>query len=216
MREGYLFKIFNRINYNLVQYRLKMKWRQQNRHNSTGIGTVFDISCLSVGKGTYGVINVLADNSGYKINIKNFCSIASGVIFILCSDHRMDTISTFPFQVKYIYTEKQEAISKGNITVEDDVWIGAHAVILSGITIHQGAVIAAGSVVTKDVPPYAVVGGVPARVIKYRFQDDIVRELMKIDYSRFTKDLVERYTNELYAKIDSADQVQKMEWLPRK
>lgn len=77
-----------------------------------------------------------------------------------------------------------ETQAKGNIIVNDDVWIGDSALILSGVEIGQGAVIAAGAVVTEDVPPYAVVGGVPAKVIKYRFRDDVIKELVKIDYAK--------------------------------
>lgn len=109
-----------------------------------------------------------------------------------------------------------DALSKGNIIVEDDVWIGQNAFILSGVTIHQGAVIATGAVVTKDVPAYAVAGGVPAKVIKYRFQEEVINELLKIDYGRLTKELVEKHMDELYTEIRTAEQVRKMDWLPRK
>lgn len=100
--------------------------------------------------------------------------------------------------------------------MEDDVWIGMNAVILSGVTIHQGAVIATGAVVTKDVPAYAVAGGVPAKVIKYRFQEEVINELLKIDYGRLTKKLVEKHMDELHTEIRTAEQVRKMDWLPRK
>lgn len=82
-----------------------------------------------------------------------------------------------------------ETQAKGNIIVNDDVWIGDSALILSGVEIGQGAVIAAGAVVTEDVPPYAVVGGVPAKVIKYRFRDDVIKELVKIDYAKVDREI---------------------------
>lgn len=72
---------------------------------------------------------------------------------------------------------KHEATSKGDIVVKDDVWIGYGSIILSGVHIGQGAVIAAGSVVSHDVPPYAIVGGVPARLIKYRFSEEMTKKL---------------------------------------
>ena len=71
--------------------------------------------------------------------------------------------------MKTIKIQSTEAFGKGDIIVEDDVWIGYGAVIMSGVTIKQGAVIAAGSVVVKDVPAYSIVGGAPAKIIKYRF-----------------------------------------------
>lgn len=214
----FLFKYLNYIKYNiknvLIQYRLKRRWRLQNENNGTMIGNIFfDISRLTVGKETYGVINALIHNSGYKMKIGNYCSIASNVIFILCSDHRTDTISTFPFKVKCIHTEKEEAVSKGDIIVDDDVWIGQGAVILSGVHIGQGAVVAAGAIVTKDVPPYAIVGGNPARIIKYRFSDELIEELLKVDYDKLTKEMVREHIDDLYQKLESPKQ---LEWMPKK
>lgn len=94
----------------------------------------------------------------------------------------MDSFSTFPFKVKFLNYEV-EALTKGPIIVKDDVWIGFGSFVLSGVTIGQGAVVAAGSVVTKDVPPYAIVGGNPARVIRYRFSNEQVDTLKRIDFS---------------------------------
>jgi len=96
--------------------------------------------------------------------------------------------------------EEKEAWSKGLIIVEDDVWIGTRVIILSGIRIGQGAIIGAGSVVTKDVPPYAIVGGDPARVIKYRFDEETVKQLIKIDFSRISKEFVLNNIDLLYDK----------------
>lgn len=110
----------------------------------------------------------------------------------------MGYISTFPWKVKVLKNAGQEAQSKGDIVVHDDVWIGFRAVILSGVEIGQGAVIAAGAVVTKDVPPYSIVGGNPARVIKSRFQQSIVDELMAIDYSKVDKECISKNEKLLY------------------
>ena len=97
--------------------------------------------------------------------------------------------------------------------VEDEVWIGYGVTIMSGVKIGQGAIIAAGAVVTKDIPPYAIAGGVPAKVIKYRFSKDIVDELMKIDYSKLTKELIAEHIDEMYFELKEINQ---LEWLPRK
>lgn len=77
--------------------------------------------------------------------------------------------------------------------IKDDVWIGAQATIMSGVTIGQGAVIGAKALVTKDVPPYAIVGGVPAKVIKYRFEKEIIDELLKIDFSKFDYKVIKEH-----------------------
>lgn len=97
-------------------------------------------------------------------------------------------------------------ISKDNITVGDDVWIGYRSTILSGVQIGQGAIVAAGSVVTKDVPPYAIVGGVPAKVIKYRFPQEVIDKLVKADYSRLTSEKISKNLNEMYLPL-TADNV---------
>ena len=83
-------------------------------------------------------------------------------------------------------------ICKRTIVLHDYVWLGYGVTVLSGVEIGQGAVVAAGSVVTRDVPAYAVVGGVPARVIKYRFDSDLIDELKKIDYCKITKADIEK------------------------
>ncbi|WP_098714275.1 CatB-related O-acetyltransferase [Acinetobacter baumannii] len=92
------------------------------------------------------------------------------------------TISAFPYvpYVGWFVKERIQQIQK--VVIGHDVWIGAHVVILSGVNVGHGAIIAAGAVVTKDVPPYAIVGGVPAKVIKYRFDEDIINELLKLNW----------------------------------
>ncbi|MDY6420297.1 MAG: CatB-related O-acetyltransferase [Succinivibrio dextrinosolvens] len=116
-------------------------------------------------------MNILDNNSLSKLKIGSFCSIAPKVTFILNSDHYTNNLSSFPFKVMCLGSHKSEAISYGDIVVDDDVWIGYGATILSGIHVGQGAIIAAGAVVSKDVPPYAIVGGVPARIINSSFPD---------------------------------------------
>jgi len=193
-------------------YMFKYQWRKYNRHNNTYAANIFDMSCVNVGKYTYGVIHVLTYNKINKLNIGNLCSIGPNVIFILSADHNINTISTFPFKVK-ILGDELEGISKGDIIIDDDVWIGCGSIILSGVHIGQGSVVAAGSVVTKDIPPYAIVGGVPARVIKYRFEESICRKLEKIDFSKIDENIVKQYIDELYKKVTKDTE---LSWLPQK
>ena len=190
----------------------KIRWRKKNRHNLTQAKTVFDIDAVTVGKATYGMLNVVTSGINAHLTIGNYCSIADNVTFILSAEHPMNTISTYPFKAKLL-SQGAEALSKGNITVADDVWICNNSLIMSGVTIGQGAVVAAGSVVTKDVPPYAVVGGVPTKIIKYRFSPELIEELLKVDYSRLDKELVQEHIEDLYSPFKSAEQIQ---WIPTK
>ena len=201
------------IKYMVQREILRREWRKKNRHNATTLKNVFNIHAVEVGNHTYGDLCVLLDNDYSRLKIGNFCSIASDVVFILGSDHAVDTISTFPFKVMCLQTQAHEAISKGDIIVEDDVWIGCRSTILSGVRIGQGAVVAAGSVVTKDVPPYAIVGGVPAKVIKYRFGPEMIEALLKVDYSRLDRFMIETHTEDLYQPLTEVSQ---LAWMPKK
>ena len=183
-------------------------WRKLNSHNFTEQINRFDHSLVSVGKGTYGELTVLNFSNHYHLNIGHFCSIGPGVIFSVCSDHPFNHLSSYPFKVK-ICGEVFEATSKGDINVKDDVWIGANSVILSGVTIGQGAVVGAGSIVTKDVPPYAIVVGNPAKVIKYRFSEKIIKKLVTLDFSRLTSNIINNNLDSLYKEIneDNVDEI---------
>ena len=195
------------------------EWRTLNGHNETEAKGTWDLSCATVGRYTYGEIDVYNFNKKQHLTIGDFCSIASGVKFILNADHSTGTASTFPFKVKCFRTEEFEASSKGDIVVKDDVWIGYDATILSGVCIGQGAVIAAGAVVTKDVPPYAIVGGVPAAVIKMRFPEDVIEYMLTLDYSRLTEELAAGHEKELYTELagmDISEIKELLSWFPKK
>ncbi len=169
--------ILNRIK----TYKLKKDWRKRNSHNFSYVVNEFDFNRCEVGKKTYAAINIVDfAPEPYKVKIGSYCSIAYGTIFLLGGGHYTSTISTYPFKAK-LFGESREALSKGDICIKDDVWIGENALILSGVTIGQGAVVGAGAVVTKDVEPYSIVGGVPARIIKYRFNEELRNELLKLD-----------------------------------
>lgn len=127
------------------------------------------------GIGTYGNPKILFKEDA-NLKIGKFCSIGENVTILLGGEHKIDTISSYPFSLK------KNRYSKGDVTIGNDVWIGYGATILSGVTIGDGAVIAANAVVTKDVEPYAIVGGVPAKTIKYRFDEKTIQELLEIKW----------------------------------
>lgn len=139
-----------------------------------------------IGDHTYGAkgspIIIEAEYAGLKIG--KYCSIAREVLMIL-GNHRPDTITTYPFKNQCnFWPEAADATddhsTKGDIVIGNDVWIGARANIMSGVTIGSGAIIATAAVVTRDVPPYAIVGGNPARVIKYRFPEKTIERLLAV------------------------------------
>lgn len=188
------------------------KWRKRNKHNYTVPGNIFNPELVRVGNFSYGKIILNNANIKSKLTIGSFCSIANEVLFLLNADHRLKTVSSYPFKVK-ILKEEYEATSKGDIVVKDDVWIGARATILSGVTIGQGAVVAAGAVVTKDVPPYAIVGGVPAKIIKYRFDSKLIDKLLTVDFSKINEKTIKQNVDKLYNEVEENSD---LDWLPQK
>lgn len=126
---------------------------------------------------------------GDKLIIGKFCALASGTTFIMgAANHRMSSVSTYPFQVfGGVWSEKtpphlSQLPRKGDTVIGNDVWIGRESVIMPGVTIGDGAVIAAYSVVTKDVPPYTIAGGNPVRVIRKRFDDELTELLLRLKW----------------------------------
>ena len=190
----------------------RKKWKKKNSHNSTGMVRTNANKITSVGNGTYGDLYVHISNYNNHLKIGNYCSIAENVCFVLSSDHPLNRVSTFPFKTT-ILRIPNDGLSKGDIIVDDDVWIGYGATIMSGVHIGQGAVVAAGAVVTKDVPPYAIVGGVPAKVIKYRSEPEMIKELLKIDYGKLRKEDIKKHIDDLYMELKDPSQ---LDWMPKR
>ncbi|MCI8856135.1 MAG: CatB-related O-acetyltransferase [Clostridiaceae bacterium] len=129
---------------------------------------------------------------GDKLVIGKFCALASGVRFIMGpANHRMNSISTYPFNVfggawaDHTPPHLSQLPFKGDIVIGNDVWIGRKSIIMPGVRIGDGAVIAAYSVVTKDVPPYTVAGGNPAAVIRKRFDEELISLLLELRWWDF-------------------------------
>lgn len=187
--------------------RIQVNWRSSNRHNHTTVGNTiedmyFPLDRVTVGKHSYGPLCVHSFGTvGERLIIGNYCSISLGVKFILGGNHSISTFSTFPFRHFYNNLEC-EALTKGPIIMEDDVWIGTNSIILSGIKLSKGTIIAAGSVVTKSTIPYTIVGGNPARVIKARFDEHIISILLDIDFGRIDEKRIKNLLPKLYSPLN--------------
>ncbi len=151
-------------------------------------------SQYTVGQYTYGSENIrLLDfhpSSQSPVSIGKFCSIAHNQVFLLNCGHHTQWLTTYPFGHLHrdvfpngsTHGEKEHPVRKEGITIGNDVWIGYGCVILDGVQVGDGAVIGAGSVVTKHVPPYAIVGGAPARLIRYRFSEEVITQLVELQW----------------------------------
>lgn len=145
---------------------------------------------VSVGNYSYGDFKVYSWDNKTKLKIGKFCSIAEGVKFLLGGEHRSDFVTTYPFNAllkNFNYIEGHPH-TKGDIIIENDVWIGSDAKILSGVKIHNGAIVGANSIITKDIPPYAIVAGNPAKIIKYRFNNEIIEKLLDVKWWDFKEE----------------------------
>ena len=202
-----LYKIIKKIIksiYKKIKYQiLKLQFKLKNKHNYTWLDNDCAIDKIEIGKKTYGPIKAISFNDKNDKNeflkIGNYCSIAENVVFLLGGNHNYKYFSTFPFK-KYAGITVNEATSKGPIVIDDDVWIGYGTIVLSGVHIGRGSVIAAGSMVAKDVPPYAIYIG--DKIVKYRFSDKIIEELLKIDFKKIEEKMIEKKIDYLYTEIN--------------
>jgi acetyltransferase-like isoleucine patch superfamily enzyme len=138
---------------------------------------------LKIGDWTYGQPQIRSRRDGGTLKIGKFCSFAPGVKIFLGREHRTDWITTYPFnaffkEVAPYYSEYSR--TKGDVIIGNDAWIATDAIILSGVEIGNGAVIGARSVVTKDVAPYSIVAGNPAKFIRFRFDEETINNLQEI------------------------------------
>ena len=156
---------------------------------------------MSIGKYTYGThnLNIHYSNSSAKLTIGNFCSIAGNINVYLGGNHRTDWVTTYPFghinnHIFNNFNGEGHPATKGDVTIGNDVWIGQNVTIMSGVTIGDGAVIANNSHVVKNVEPYSIVGGNPAKFIKYRFTSEQIQKLLEIKWWNWDDEKINKFT----------------------
>jgi len=147
-----------------------------------------------IGKWTYGNPKIRGWGEGATLRIGAFCSIAEGVKIFLGGEHRVEWVTTFPFSALWESAPriKRQSKTKGDVIIGNDVWLGADAVILSGVTIGDGSVAGARSVIANDIPPYTIVAGNPARVVRKRFDDHTIARLLRIKWWEWEDSKIEK------------------------
>jgi acetyltransferase-like isoleucine patch superfamily enzyme len=146
-------------------------------------------SHVEIGRFTYGIdhLKIREWGEGASLKIGSFCSIADEVTIFLGGNHRVDWLTTFPFGHVFVDHFCTDPVlghpsTNGSVSIGNDVWLGSNVTVMSGVSIASGAVIAANSTVTRDVLPYEIVGGNPARSIRLRFEQTVVEKLIMLSW----------------------------------
>lgn len=186
---------------------LNSTWRERNRHNQTTFSTnnPIRLARVTVGRATYGHIRIFTycpEQTDERLSIGSFVSIAEEVRFLLGGNHQTKTATTYPLRSLFAgATDPADACSRGPIVVEDEVWIGLGSTILSGVTLSYGSVVAAGSVVTTNVPPCEIWGGAPARRIGTRPIQQAYLAGVHVPLAHFEKDHLLEHCDDFYRDI---------------
>lgn len=161
----------------------------------------------SIGKASYGLPIVHDYHQGTNLKIGAYCSIADNAQIFLGGQHRIDWVSSYPFPFFFAMNEQFKnnyGGSRGDVVIGSDVWLCANCTILSGVTIGHGAVIANGAVISRDVEPYAVMAGNPAKLVKWRFDEPTIKALLESKWWDWLEDEINKMMNKL-CNDDSTD-----------
>jgi acetyltransferase-like isoleucine patch superfamily enzyme len=156
---------------------------------------------VTIGEYTYGEIT--RRGTGNTLTIGKFCSIAEGVLFDGGFNHSTKSISTYPFH-RLLESVPSNIVIRGDINIGNDVWLGEGSTIMSGVTIGDGAIVGMNCIVSKDVRPYDIVVGAPQKVLRRRFDDDRVEELLKIKWWDWPIEKI--LANALYLQSNNIEQ----------
>ena len=157
---------------------------------------------MEIGKHSYDQNNIKILFQDSTLKIGAFCSISEGCEIMMCGNHRTDWVTTYPFghtnqHIFNNFNGEGHPVTKGKVIIGNDVWIGRNVSIMSGVTIGDGAVIAMNSHVVKNVEPYSIVGGNPAKLIKYRFTDQQIKDLLEIKWWEWDDEKINQETKYL-------------------
>lgn len=154
----------------------------------------------AIGRASYGLPIVHDNHEGTTLKIGAYCSIASNVQIFLGGQHRIDWVSSYPFPFFFQMEagfKKTAGGSRGDVIIGSDVWLCANCIILSGVTIGHGAVIANGAIISRDVEPYAVMAGNPAKLIKWRFDESTRTALLESKWWEWPEDEINKILDKL-------------------
>jgi acetyltransferase-like isoleucine patch superfamily enzyme len=165
-------------------------------------------SGVFVGRGTYGRPEIIGVNRE-ELHIGSFVSISEGVVIVL-ANHNSSGVSLYPFSnvdwLRGRFAELQNpdkhAVTKGAVVIGNDVWLGRNSIVLAGVHIGDGAVIGAGAVVSRDVPPFAVVVGNPGRVVKFRLSEKQISQITAIGWWDWDSDVLKKRENDFLLPPD--------------
>ena len=160
---------------------------------------------VHIGRHTYGIRDdtITEAKAETPVIFGQFCSISTGVLIIADMLHSADRVSTFPLKARLGGADRDPPVRQRPITIGNDVWIERRAVLMPGVTIGDGAVIVAGAVVEEDVPPYAIVAGNPARLIRYRFDAETVQKLLAIRWWDWPEEKIKSDLESFYGPVES-------------